>query len=84
MGDSVLPTLTKWHYLTLILFPQSCILSVGRTSEIAKPCKEQGYRTVKVMKVTLNCDHRVVDGAVGAQWLQAFRNYLEQPHTMLL
>jgi len=36
------------------------------------------------MNVTLSCDHRVVDGAVGAQWLQHFRRLLEQPHTMLL
>ena len=36
------------------------------------------------MSVTLSCDHRVVDGAVGAQWLSAFKNYLEKPLTMLL
>lgn len=35
-------------------------------------------------QVTLSCDHRVVDGAVGAQWLAAFRGYLESPSTMLL
>ena len=36
------------------------------------------------MSVTLSCDHRVVDGAVGAQWLAAFKTYLEKPMTMLL
>lgn len=36
------------------------------------------------MTVTLSCDHRVVDGAVGAQWLAAFRANLENPVTMLL
>ncbi|XP_003738307.2 dihydrolipoyllysine-residue acetyltransferase component of pyruvate dehydrogenase complex, mitochondrial [Galendromus occidentalis] len=72
------------QFTAIINPPQSCILSVGRTSEIARPCKENGYRTVKIMRVTLTCDHRVVDGAVGAQWLQSFRTYLEQPHTMLL
>jgi len=36
------------------------------------------------MTVTLSCDHRVVDGAVGAQWLQAFKGYIEDPQTMLL
>ena len=36
------------------------------------------------MKVTLSCDHRVVDGAVGAKWLQKFKSYLEKPETMLL
>ena len=36
------------------------------------------------MIVTLSCDHRVVDGAVGAKWLLAFKKYLERPATMLL
>lgn len=36
------------------------------------------------ISVTLSCDHRVVDGAVGAQWLMAFRKYLEDPSNMLL
>ena len=42
------------------------------------------FRSAKVMSVTLSCDHRVVDGAVGAQWLKVFRSYLENPITMLL
>lgn len=42
------------------------------------------YTTGTVMSVTLSCDHRVVDGAVGAQWLAAFKSYLEKPLTMLL
>lgn len=42
------------------------------------------YKSVNMMSVTLSCDHRVVDGAVGAQWLQHFKNYLEKPSTMLL
>jgi pyruvate dehydrogenase E2 component (dihydrolipoamide acetyltransferase) len=39
---------------------------------------------VDYMTVTLSCDHRVVDGAVGAQWLKAFKGYVEDPETMLL
>ena len=35
------------------------------------------------MSVTLACDHRVVDGALGAQWLQAFKGLIEAPATML-
>ena len=35
-------------------------------------------------RATLSCDHRVVDGAPGAQWLAAFRGYVEEPSTMLL
>lgn len=42
------------------------------------------FRAVKVMNVTLSCDHRVVDGAVGAQWLVHFKKLLEQPELMLL
>ena len=42
------------------------------------------YKSAKMMSVTLSCDHRVVDGAVGAQWLKTFRSYLEKPITMLL
>jgi pyruvate dehydrogenase E2 component (dihydrolipoamide acetyltransferase) len=36
------------------------------------------------MNVTLSADHRTVDGAVGARWLQHFRKYMEDPATMLL
>ena len=45
---------------------------------------EDGYRFAEQMTVTLSCDHRVIDGAVGAQWLQAFKGYMEDPQTMLL
>jgi pyruvate dehydrogenase E2 component (dihydrolipoamide acetyltransferase) len=36
-----------------------------------------------VMTVTLTCDHRVVDGAIGAKWIQAFKPFIEDPLTML-
>uniref|UniRef100_A0A2K5JJM4 Dihydrolipoamide acetyltransferase component of pyruvate dehydrogenase complex n=1 Tax=Colobus angolensis palliatus TaxID=336983 RepID=A0A2K5JJM4_COLAP len=42
------------------------------------------FDVASMMSVTLSCDHRVVDGAVGAQWLAEFRKYLEKPVTMLL
>lgn len=45
------------------------------------PCR---FDVASVMSVTLSCDHRVVDGAVGAQWLAEFRKFLEKPVTMLL
>jgi len=74
------------NFSAVINPPQSCILAVGGTQErlIPDPSSEKGYRSSKVMSVTLSCDHRVVDGAVGAQWLKEFRNYLEKPNTMLL
>jgi pyruvate dehydrogenase E2 component (dihydrolipoamide acetyltransferase) len=36
------------------------------------------------MTVTVTCDHRVVDGATGARWIQAFKGYVEDPMTMLM
>ena len=45
---------------------------------------ENGLGVATVMSVTLSCDHRVVDGAVGAQWLQSFKSYCENPMKMLL
>lgn len=42
------------------------------------------WKQSEFISVTLSCDHRVVDGAVGAQWLMAFRKYLEDPSNMLL
>ena len=36
------------------------------------------------MSVTLSCDHRVVDGAVGAQWMAEFKKYIEKPQMMLI
>jgi len=73
------------NFSAVINPPQSCILAVGGTSERLIPdSSEKGYKNGKVMNVTLSCDHRVVDGAVGAQWLKSFRSYLEKPINMLL
>ena len=63
--------------------PQAAILAVGGArKEVVKT--DSGYEEVLVMSATLSCDHRVVDGAVGAQWLQSFKRYLEDPMKMLL
>ncbi|KAL7746386.1 pyruvate dehydrogenase complex dihydrolipoamide acetyltransferase component (E2) [Sorochytrium milnesiophthora] len=71
------------QFTAIINPPQSCILAVGGTE--AKVIKEQGeFVEAKVMRVTLSCDHRVVDGAVGSQWINAFKKYLEEPLTMML
>ena len=42
------------------------------------------FEPVSMMSVTLSCDHRVVDGAVGAHWLAVFKSLLEKPYKMLL
>ena len=45
---------------------------------------ENKMKVASILTATLSCDHRVVDGAVGAQWLAAFKKYLEKPTTMML
>ena len=74
------------NFTAIITPPQSCILAVGGTEKrlVVDTSTEQGFRAANVMTVTLSSDHRVVDGAVGAQWLAAFKSYLEKPSTMLL
>lgn len=63
--------------------PDSCILAVGGIKEV--PVVKNGQVVPgNVMKVTLSCDHRVVDGAIGSAFLQTFKNYLENPVNMLL
>lgn len=63
--------------------PQACILAIG-TTEMKVVKEGEGFRESPVMQVTLSCDHRVVDGAVGAQWLQVFKGYMEDPLSMIL
>jgi len=73
------------HFTAIINSPQSCILAVGETKAKVIPVGTDGAtKTANVMSVTLSCDHRVVDGAVGAQWLQKFKKFVEQPTSMLL
>lgn len=74
------------NFSAIINPPQACILAVGGATEMLMPdeSSEKGYRTASVMSVSLSCDHRVVDGAVGAQWLVQFKKFLEKPETMLL
>jgi len=64
--------------------PQSCILAVGAGSEVLKPCSTNGSRKATVMYATLSSDHRSVDGALSAMWLQAFKRYVENPAMMLM
>jgi pyruvate dehydrogenase E2 component (dihydrolipoamide acetyltransferase) len=64
--------------------PQSTILAVGAAQRRPVETEDGGVRFESQMTVTLSCDHRVIDGAVGAQLLAALKNYLEQPVTMLV
>lgn len=63
--------------------PQGCILAVGAGTERAV-VKKGTLVPATVMDVTLSCDHRVVDGAVGAEFLAAFKRFVEHPVTMLV
>lgn len=71
------------EFTAIINPPDSCILAVGKIE--AAPVVENGEIVVRQqMKITLSCDHRVVDGAVGARFLQTLKAHLENPVTMLV
>jgi len=71
------------QFTAIINPPQSCILAVGGTEK--RVIAKNGEPAVaNMMRVTMSCDHRVVDGAVGAQWLQHFKKFMENPQSMLL
>lgn len=71
------------EFTAIINPPDSCILAVGTI--VQKPIVKAGEIVVgNMMKVTLSCDHRVVDGATGAQFLQTFQEILEDPIRLLV
>ena len=81
------------EFTAIINPPDSAILAVGRIKEIvvrknvvgqATNNGDEGFGISNFMKVTLSCDHRSVDGAVGAAFLQTFKKFLENPVTMLV
>ena len=70
------------EFTAIINAPDSCILAVGGINAVPV-VKDGAVVPGHVMKVTLSCDHRSVDGASGAAFLQDFKNYLENPVQML-
>lgn len=71
------------EFTVIINPPDACILAVGAIIE--KPIVKDGQIVIgNMMKVTLSCDHRVVDGATGAQFLQTFTEILEDPIRLLV
>ncbi|XP_058808380.1 dihydrolipoyllysine-residue acetyltransferase component of pyruvate dehydrogenase complex, mitochondrial [Phymastichus coffea] len=73
------------NFSAIINPPQSIILAIGTTETRLIPANnDRGFNTAQYMCVTASCDHRTVDGAVGAQWLTAFKNLMENPSMMLL
>jgi len=71
------------EFTAIINPPDSCILAVGRIKEVVIK-KGDGFGVTNIMKLTLSCDHRSVDGAVGASFLQTLKRYIENPVTMLV
>lgn len=70
------------EFTAIINPPDACILAVGTIN--TKPVVRDGQIVIgNTMKITLSCDHRVVDGATGAQFMQTLRDYLENPMKML-
>ena len=71
------------EFTAIINPPDSCILAVGKIRESAVFEGEE-VKPAHFMTVTLSCDHRVVDGATGAKFLQSLKKYLENPVTLFL
>jgi pyruvate dehydrogenase E2 component (dihydrolipoamide acetyltransferase) len=71
------------EFTAIINPPDSCILAVGRIKEVVIS-KNGQFVVTNIMKVTLSCDHRSVDGAVGAAFLQTLKKFVENPVTMLV
>ncbi|PPD85310.1 hypothetical protein GOBAR_DD17765 [Gossypium barbadense] len=73
------------QFCAIINPPQSGILAVGSAEKRVIPGSgPDQFKFASFMSVTLSCDHRVIDGAIGAEWLKAFKGYIENPESMLL
>ncbi|XP_018334203.1 dihydrolipoyllysine-residue acetyltransferase component of pyruvate dehydrogenase complex, mitochondrial isoform X2 [Agrilus planipennis] len=73
------------HFTAVINPPHSIIIAIGATNDTLVPDKsEKGFKVAKIMHATASCDHRTVDGAVAAEWMQAFTECLEEPENMIL
>ncbi|MFK7785183.1 MAG: 2-oxo acid dehydrogenase subunit E2, partial [Crocinitomicaceae bacterium] len=71
------------EFTAIVNPPDSCIMAVGGISQV--PVVKNGEVVPgNVMKVTLSCDHRVVDGASGAEFLNTFKEYMENPLKLLI
>jgi hypothetical protein len=71
------------EFTAIINMPDACILAIGGISQVPVVKNEQ-IVVGNVMKVTLSCDHRVVDGATGAAFLQTLKSLLEEPLRMMV
>ncbi len=72
------------EFTAIINPPDACILAIGGINKRLVMDDDGELRNELILKVTLSCDHRVVDGATGAQFLQTFKSLLEDPVRMLV
>ncbi|EAZ39503.1 hypothetical protein OsJ_23938 [Oryza sativa Japonica Group] len=73
------------QFCAIINPPQSAILAIGSAERRVIPGSANGqYEFGSFMSATMSCDHRVIDGAIGAEFLKAFKGYIENPTSMLL
>lgn len=72
------------EFTAIINPPDSCILAIGAIKKTAAFKEDGTVYPTNIMKVTLSCDHRVVDGATGASFLQTVKKLLENPMSMLV
>lgn len=68
----------------IVMAPNSCGLTLGHPMKRLQPGPDGSSKAVSVLQATLSCDHRVVDGATGADWCKVFKSLCEQPMKMLL
>ncbi|HJW28331.1 MAG TPA: dihydrolipoamide acetyltransferase family protein, partial [Saprospiraceae bacterium] len=71
------------EFTAIINPPDAAILAIGTIADELY-MQDGAVKSAKIMKVTMSCDHRVVDGATGAKFLQTFKQFLENPLAMLL
>ncbi len=86
-GSSAISNLGMYgvrEFAAIINPPHGTVLAVGATRRAAVETEDGGVKFISQMTVTLSCDHRVVDGALGAQLLTAFKGLIEKPVTFLV
>ena len=71
------------EFTAIINPPEAAILAVG-TAKPTVVVKDGEFKSINSMSVTMSCDHRVIDGATGAKFLQTFKQMLENPILMLM
>jgi pyruvate dehydrogenase E2 component (dihydrolipoamide acetyltransferase) len=72
------------EFAAIINPPHSTLLAVGAGARRPVETKDGGFRFVSQMMVTLSCDHRVVDGALGAELLASFKHFIEHPIGLMI